>query len=247
MTINRETARLLERVAAVFRVKEGDTFRVKAYNNAATVIDNLSESIDELWRQDKLETVPGLGKALIGYLDEYFSKGRVRHFESQLKKVPAGMFALMEIRGVGPMTAYKLAQKFHLTNEKIALQRLQQLINAGKLNEIDSFKEKSIARLTKSLKIKNSGKGRILLSEALSIAEDFIGYLKQSPLTISVEPLGSLRRRLPTVGDIDLALNTKHPEESMVYVLSYPLISSVITKGDHVSHVKLKNGFEVDI
>ena len=157
------------------------------------------------------------------------------------------MFALMEIRGVGPMTAYKLAQKFHLTNEKIALQRLQQLINAGKLNEIDSFKEKSIARLTKSLKIKNSGKGRILLSEALSIAEDFIGYLKQSPLTISVEPLGSLRRRLPTVGDIDLALNTKHPEESMVYVLSYPLISSVITKGDHVSHVKLKNGFEVDI
>ncbi|KKT49189.1 MAG: PHP domain protein [Candidatus Collierbacteria bacterium GW2011_GWC2_44_18] len=247
MTVNRETAQLLERVAAVFRVKEGDTFRVKAYLNAATVIDSLTEPLAELWRQGKLDTVPGLGKALVGYLGEYFAKGKVRHFSSQLKKVPAGMFALMEIRGVGPITAYKLAKKFHLSNEKTALQRLQQLIKAGKLSKIESFKEKSVVRLTKSLKIRNSGKGRMLLSEALSIAEDYISYLKESPLTIAAEPLGSLRRRLSTVGDIDLALNTKHPEESMAYVLSYPQISSVITKGDRVSHVKLQNGFEVDI
>ncbi|NCP47178.1 hypothetical protein COT86_02800 [Candidatus Collierbacteria bacterium CG10_big_fil_rev_8_21_14_0_10_43_36] len=43
---------MLERVAAVFRVKEGDTFRVKAYSNAAAAIDCLSEPIDELWRQE---------------------------------------------------------------------------------------------------------------------------------------------------------------------------------------------------
>ncbi|HCQ31042.1 TPA: hypothetical protein DIU27_01480 [Candidatus Collierbacteria bacterium] len=247
MTVNRETAQLLERVAAVFRVKEGDTFRVKAYLNAAAVIDSLTEPLDELWRQQKLDTIPGLGKALIGYMDEYFSKGRVRHFDTQLKKVPAGMFALMEIRGVGPMTAYKIARKFHLKDRDTAISQLEKLIKDGKLSGLESFKEKSVERLKKSLKVKSSGKGRILISDALSIAEPFIYYLMLSPHTISAEPLGSLRRRLSTVGDIDLAINTKNPTESMSHALSYPQISSIITRGDKVSHVKLKNGFEVDI
>ena len=247
MTINRETAQLLERVAAVFRVKEGDSFRVKAYTNAASVIENLNESIDEIWRQNKLDTVPGLGKALVKYLNEYFSKGHVRHFDSLFKKVPAGMFALMDIRGVGPMTAFKLAKKLHLSDEKTAIRRLQKQIREGRLGKIESFKEKSLERLTKSLKIQTTDKGRLLLSTAMSIAEDYLAYLKQSPLTIEAEPLGSLRRRLSTVGDIDLALNTLHPEASMKYALSYPQISSVIIKGDKVSHVKLKGGLGVDI
>ncbi len=247
MTINRETAQLLKKVAAVFRVKEGDSFRVKAYNNAASAIDNLSEPIDELWRQGKLDTIPGVGKSLLGYLEEYFTKGKVRHFESQFKKVPAGMFALMNIRGVGPMTAYKIAHRFHLKDESTALADLQVLIRKGKLTNLESFKQKSIARLTKALKIKSTGKGRLLLSDALAIAEAFISYLRLSPFTMDAEPLGSLRRRLSTVGDIDLAVKTKKPEETMAHVLAYPQISAVITSGDKTSHVKLKNGFEVDI
>lgn len=247
MTTNRKVAQMLERVAAVFRVREGASFRAKAYENAAAAIDNLTEPVDQLWKQGKINDIPGIGEKMQTHLNEYFKTGHVRHFDSQFKKVPVGMFALMEIRNIGPITAYKIAKKFRLNDEKTAEKELKILLKENKLTKIPSFKEKSIARLKKSLKYQQAGTGRELLSKALPIALEYINYLKKSPDIFDVEPLGSLRRRLPTVGDIDLAVNTPNPDEALKFILNYPQIESVISKGIGISRVKLKNGYEIDI
>ncbi len=247
MSVNTEIANLLRKVSSVFRVKEGDTFRYKAYQNAAVSIENASEPLDELWRQDKLDTISGLGESLIGYLDEYFKKGKVGHFEKTMKQVPAGMFELMNIRGVGPITAYKIAKKFKLNTPETAISELKSLIADGKLSQIPSFKQKTIEKISKSMASMSTENGRMLLSESLLIATKFVSYLKQSPDTVDAVPLGSLRRCLSTTGDIDLALCTDDPATSMAYVLANPEISSVISSGKNVSRVKLKSGHEVDI
>ncbi|KKS31288.1 MAG: hypothetical protein UU94_C0015G0011 [Candidatus Collierbacteria bacterium GW2011_GWB2_42_12] len=247
MTINQETAQLLKRVAAVLRVKEGDTFRYKAYVNAAVAIDNLSDSIFEVWKRGELDTVPGLGESLSRYLNEYFSTGRVRHFESLFKKVPSGMFPLMTIRGIGPITAYKISKKFHLNDPEKTLTELKEILISEKLTKIQGFKEKTISKIKKALDIQSFGKGRLPLYEALPVAEDFINYLLKSKAVSKAEPLGSLRRKLATVGDIDIAICSSKPKEAMNHALSYPQISSVVTTGDKVSHVKMTNGLEVDL
>ena len=248
MTSNQETAELLKKVAAVFRVMEGDTFRVKAYNNAAVAIENSAESVYELWQQDMLDKVPGVGESLKEYLSEYFSKGKVKHFESQFKKVPAGMFSLMEVRGIGPVTAYKISKKFKLDDPKTAIKDLKQILVNGDLSKIEGFKDKTALRIKKALDIKTQAKTkRLLLSEAIQIANEYIDYLNKSPLIVKAETLGSLRRKLSTVGDIDLAICSSKPSEAMDYVTSYPKIAGIVTKGETLSHVKLKNGYEVDI
>jgi DNA polymerase (family X) len=247
MTINQETAQLLKKVAAVFRIKEGDTFRYKAYINASIAIENLSEPITEVWKRGKLNDVPGLGENLTRYLEEYFKTGKVRHFESLFKKVPSGMFSLMTIRGIGPMTAHKIAKKFHLNDQETALADLKEILISGKLSQIKSFKEKTIAKIQKALAIQSFGKGRLPLFEALPVAEEYIAFLVKSKNISLAEPLGSLRRKLSTVGDIDIAICSDKPQMAMDYALSYPQISSVVTKGDKVSHVKLSNGLEVDL
>jgi len=247
MTNNQETAQLLKKVAAVFRVFEGYSFRVRAYENAAVSIENLNQPLEEIWRDGKLDSVPGLGENLVSHLSEYLSTGKAKHFESQFKKVPQGMFALMNIRGIGAITAYKIAKKFKLNDSDKAIDQLKSLIKEGKLIQIKSFKEKTVDKITKALETKATGKGRLLLSEALAIAGRYLDYLKTSPLVIEAETLGSLRRRLSTVGDIDIALSTKDPDGAMKHVLNYPEIKAIITSGDKVSHVKLKNGIEVDI
>lgn len=247
MTINEETVQLLKKVAAVFRVKEGDTFRYKAYINASVAIDNLTESISEIWKRGELNTIPGLGENFISYLEEYFSTGRVKHFESQFKKVPSGMFPLMTIRGIGPMTAYKIAHKFHLNREESAIADLKEILISGKLTKIAGFKEKTIAKIQKALAIQSFGKGRLPLYEALPVAEDLLDFLLKSPDVTAAETLGSLRRRLPTVGDIDIAFCSAQPQKAMAYALSYPQITAVVSTGDKVSHIKLNNGLEVDL
>jgi DNA polymerase (family X) len=247
MTINEETAQLLKKVAAVFRVKEGDTFRYKAYINAAIAIENLTEPITEVWKRGEPDTIPGLGENLIVYLEEYFSTGHVRHFESQFKKVPAGMFSLMTIRGIGPMTAYKIAHKFHLNREESALADLKEILKSGQLEKIQSFKAKTVAKIQKALDIQSFGKARLPLYEALPVAEDLLSFLLKSPDISVAETLGSLRRRLSTVGDIDIAFCSASPQKAMAYALTYPQISAVVSTGDKVSHIKLNNGLEVDL
>lgn len=247
MTINQETAQLLKKVAAVFRVKEGDTFRYKAYINAAVAIENLSEPINEIWKRGDLDSVPGLGENLSEYLNEYFSTGKVQHFNSIFKKVPQGMFSLMTIRGVGPITSYKIAHKFHLNDAETALDDLKEIILSGKLTQIKSFKSKTVAKIQKALSIRSFGKVRIPLYEVLPEAEKYTRYLTQSPVISAAEPLGSIRRKLATIGDIDIAISSNSPQKAMAYALNYPSTSSIVTKGNLVSHVKLRSGLEVDL
>ncbi|KKT34606.1 MAG: PHP domain protein [Candidatus Collierbacteria bacterium GW2011_GWA1_44_12] len=247
MTRNTEAALLLEKVGAVFRVLEGDSFRSKAYFNAAVVLNNLAESIDDLYTKNKLKDIPGIGEGMRKYLGEYIKKGKVRHFESLFKKVPAGMFPLMEIRGIGPVTAYKIAKRFRLIKADKALGELKKLVEQDRITDITGFREKTTLKIKKALDVNAGGKRRLLLAEALPIAEDFIAYLNKSSLIVEAEPLGSLRRKVSTIGDIDMAINSKKPVEAMKHALGYPEISSIITKGDKVSHIKLKNGYEVDI
>jgi DNA polymerase (family 10) len=247
MTINQKTAQLLKRVAAVFWISEGDTFRYRAYINAAVAVDNLTVPIADIWEQGKLDSVPGIGEKLVSYLDEYFSTGKVRHFDSIMKRVPSGMFSLMEIRGIGPAKSYKIANKFQLDNQDTAISDLKKILSKGELFKVAGFKEKSIRNLKKSLRSHKTKSNRMLLAQALEIAGEYITYLHKSPLISKAEPLGSLRRKLPTIGDIDIAFCSHNSRESMQYALKYPKIKTVILKGDKVARVRLENGISVDL
>lgn len=247
MITNQQIAKILRRVAAVFEIKDNDFFRAHAYQNAANALENLTISARDLWEQGKLTEIPGVGPNIEGHLEELFKTGKVRHFDSEMKRVPGGMFALLDIRGVGPKTAYKLAIKFKLNDEKTALKKVKQLISAGKLSTLPGFGEKRERQIQTSIESQFVKEERLLLSEALRFSQDFLDYLKTIPNVISAEPLGSARRRVATVGDIDLAICTDKPKMVMEAVLKYREINKVISSGESVSRVQLKSGHEIDI
>lgn len=247
MITNAEIAKLLRRVAAVFEIKDDDFFRTRAYQNAANAVEKLTISARDLWEQGKLTEIPGVGPNLAQHLEELFKTGRVRHFETEMKRVPGGMFALLSIRGVGPKTAHKLATKFKLNDEKTALEKVKQLIVAGKLSTLPGFGEKREQEIKTSIESHFAKEERMLLSEALLVSQGFLDYLETVEGVIYAEPLGSLRRRVATVGDIDLAICTDKPKEVMETVLKYKEINKVISSGKSVSRVRLKSGHEIDI
>lgn len=249
MLTNAEIAALLRQVAAVFEVKDKDFFRTRAYQNAANAVENLTISARDLWEQDKLDEIPGVGPNIAGHLSELFKTGKVRHFDHELKRVPAGMFPLLDIRGIGPKSAFKIATKYRLDNGKTALSEIKKLIAAGRIKDLPGFGEKSQQKIKTSIEAKFTKKTtqRLLLSEALPIAERFLNYLKVLPEVKYAEPLGSIRRRVATVGDIDLAIAANEPEKAMRAALKYDQIARVISSGGGVSRVQLKTGHEIDI
>lgn len=244
---NREVAQLLKRVAAAYQIRGADFFRIRAYQNAAASIDTLNSSLYSLWQQDRLDDVPGVGANLLHHLDQLFRTGQVKHFQTEFKKVPQGMFALLSIRGIGPKMAYKIAKEFDLNDEKTALKKLKKLIKDNKLQDLPGFGPKLEEKINTSIKSKFTSKQKLLLPVALDIAQEYVDYLLSSPAITKAEPLGSLRRHADTVGDIDLAFTGPNQARAMAAALKFPRIQQKISAGQSVARVQLDNGHEIDL
>jgi len=247
MLDNRSIADLLRRVAAVFEVTDTEIFRCRAYENTAAAIEGLDIPLKNLWEKNRLDEIPGLGPNLISHLDELFKTGKVKHFELELKKVPAGMFPLLQIRGIGPKLAYRISTKFALNDPDLALKQLKELIDKNQLLGLDGFAASLQEKIKKSLEQVSTQSSRLLLSQALSISEDYLIYLRRSPLVNNAMPLGSLRRKVATVGDIDLGISSSQPAKALKHALAYPQIKTVISAGESVIRVQLESGYSIDV
>src|SRR3989344_6662328 len=108
---NAKLAKILRNVAAAYTINgAGNIFQIRAYENAADSVEHSTSEIKDLWEEGKLGTIPGLGQAIQGYLDELFNTGKVKHFDSIKKGIPELVFDLLDIPGVGPKTVQKIAK-----------------------------------------------------------------------------------------------------------------------------------------
>jgi DNA polymerase (family 10) len=240
---NAKVAELLQAVAAAYQIKGiGNIFQIRAYENAATAIEHSTEEIADLWQQKKLEEIPGVGKAIAAYLDELFRTGKANHFEDVQKGIPASVPALLSIPGVGPKTAYKLAAEGKVDS----IEHLKTKITSGQLQKL-GFSEKAVTNIARGIQQMASLSKRLLLPDALRIAEELITGLKADSSVLEAYPLGSVRRMVSTVGDIDLAVSTRNPEQATKTFVGLPQVKDVTDQGETKATVILKNGLQVDL
>jgi len=248
---NREIAELLKRVKAAYEVKGGNRFRIRAYENAAVSIEHSTSEIKDLWDEGKLDQIPGVGSNMASYLDELFRTGKVKHFEEIMKDLPPAMFVFEKIPGVGAKRALSLARNLNIVEEKDALSKLKKAAMSGQIREIEGFGEKLENELLLNIKALERGEikeTRMPLFIAYALAEEIIDYLKKSPEVIEADPLGSLRRMLPTVGDIDIAVSTKNPKAALDYFFKFHKIKKIVSRGEEsLGRVILNSGQQVDI
>ncbi|HEY5601326.1 MAG TPA: helix-hairpin-helix domain-containing protein, partial [Patescibacteria group bacterium] len=204
---NAQIAELLRSVAAAYEVKSGNRFKVVAYENAATSVEHATSELKDLWEEEKLDTVPGLGKSMQAHLGELFKTGKVKYFETLFKGLPKGMFEILGVPGIGPKKAYKLSRELKI--ESVA--DLEKAAKKGKIAGLEGFGSKSEEVTLRSIDEFKRQTGRMTLPVAFPIAKDVVGWLKKSKDVERAEPLGSLRRMVSTVGDIDIAVASKNP------------------------------------
>jgi len=238
---NKEIAELLRNVSAAYQVKGLNYFQIRAYDTAADAIENTTLDVKTLWETGKLDQIPGIGTHIANYLDEYFTTGKVSHFESVFKQIPEDMFQFLKIPGVGPKTAYKIAEA-----GVVSIKDLEERIKSGWLLKHD-FGQKTLDNILRGIEEFNRKSDRYLLPIAGELAEDVVNYLKHNKDVIYADPLGSLRRRLSTVGDIDIAVGTKNPKGVIDHFVKYPSTHEVIEKGDTTATILLRNGIQVDL
>ncbi len=228
---NEELLIILKEVLAAMEVKQVSFFRIRAYQNVISAIEDLTISVFDLWRQNRLDEISGIGGTLSQHLDNLFTKGKVKDFDDVKEDLPEGMFALLGLRGIGAKKAFKLATIFNLTTREKALELLKQAI-------LDTLNEQ---RLNKN------SKERMLLSKASQVAARLVEYLHTCELVEGVEILGSLRRREPTVGDLDIAVTTSNPKAVVAHFVAFEEVAVITAQGESRAAVVLSNDVQVDI
>ena len=241
---NKDIARLLREISAGYQARGENRFKIIAYDNAAASVEHATRELKDLWEDGRLDTVPGLGKSIRKHLDELFSTGKVKHFEEVKKSLPQGMFSLLEIGGLGPKSAYKLAKELNLKS----IDDLKKAAENKKIRKIPGFGQKSEnIILTAIAELKGRVTNRYLITEAFPVAERVLGYLRSHKDCERAEPLGSLRRMVATVGDIDIAVASQNPREIIEHFKKFKEVKRILDAGPRKSSLLLLNGMQVDL
>lgn len=238
---NKQISELLRNVAAVYQIKNKNQFQIRAYDLAADSIEHSPSDVKTLWEEGQLDLVPGLGDKIRSYLDELFREGKVEHFEEAFAGIHKSIFEFLKIPGIGPKTAQRLSE----AGVK-SVDDLEEKIKTGKLLEKD-FSEKILQKILQGIGEYKRKSDRILLPIAQEAAEEIIAYLKDFSKVKRADTLGSLRRMVATVGDIDLSVASEDPEAVIKHFCNYSGVDRVIESGERTATVLLKIGQRVDL
>ena len=247
---NTQIAELLRAIAASYQLEDEskNRFRIIAYQRAADAVEHASSELKDIWDEKKLDEVPGIGKSIAKHLGELFETGKSKHFEELTKKYPSQMFDLMQIPGVGAKTAYKLVRAFELKiSEKNPVEDLEKLAKQGKIAKLEGFGEESQKDILSAIKEVKGRTKRHLLPYASKIANDLVEWLVKDNSVEKANPLGSLRRRASTVGDIDIAVASEDPRRVIDHFVKYPNTQRVLEKGNTTASIIVQGEVQVDL
>jgi len=234
---NQELAQIFKAIAAIYDY-HGENFRSLAYQRAYRVINSIPEDLSAL-SEKELEEIEGIGKGIATKIIEYFQTGKIRRYEELKKTVPHQFIDLIELKGFGPKTVKKIHEELGITTRA----QLVKALKDGTIAALKGFGQKKVENMLKGLEAIRTTEERILLWDALNIAQSLLEELRQLPEVKQAEAAGSIRRRRETIGDIDILISAaeRHRNKIMERFTTLPEVEEVIAKGETKSSVIIKD------
>ncbi len=239
---NLEIAEKLNKMAELLELNEVE-FKPRAYRKAAMTVESLSEDIEKIAKEDKLEELPGIGKHIAQKIKDMIATGTFKAYEELKKETPIDVDALESIEGIGPKTVKKLYKELGVKT----VQDLEKAAKEGRIREIEGLGPTVEGNILKGIEFSKKGKGRVLLGFALPSAQEIINSLKELKEVNQLSLAGSLRRRKETIGDIDILATSSRPEKVMDFFTSMKNVADIIAKGRTKSSIRLDSGIQADL
>ena len=240
---NQEVAALLEDIADLLEVKNENQFRVRAYREAARTIGGMTEDVLKLWEEGRLREIPGVGPSIASKIDEFLRTGRLQYYEELRAQTPVGFTQLLSVPGLGPRRAEILRQKLGVTT----LAQLEEALREHRVRGLPGFGEKVEENLLREIERLPQRQRRLLLGVALPAAEEVISLLRGHPAVARISEAGSIRRRVETIGDIDILVASDRPLEVMDAFTTLPIVKETLAKGPTKSSVLTKSNLQIDL
>jgi DNA polymerase (family 10) len=234
---------VLETIATLLELQDENPFKIRAYTNAARSIETWGGNLRELAEQNRLEEIPGVGKAIAAKITDLALTGSSVFYDELRAKFPPGILELFSLAGLG-------AKKIKALHEKLqvgSIADLERACREGRVAELPGFGKTTQEKLCKIIENRAKHTGSFQLGQVAAEAERLRADLRDHPDAAQAEIAGSYRRRKEIVRDLDFIVATKKPEAITEFFVSHPLVESVIARGATKTSVRLRSGIQADL
>ncbi len=234
---------VLETIATLLELQEENPFKIRAYTNAARSIETWGDNLRELAEENRLEEIPGVGKAIAGKISELILTGSSKFYDELRAQFPEHILELFSLPGLG-------AKKIKALYEKLQINSIADLAQAcadGRVAGLPGFGKATQEKLAKTIADRSQHAGSFQLGAVANEAEQLQEDLRGHPDALRVSTAGSYRRRKEIVRDLDFIVATTEPAEITNFFVRHALVESVIARGTTKTSVRLRSGIQADL
>jgi len=181
-------------------------YKPSAYRRAAENVRDYPGSVAALAANDPdaVEDIDRVGDAIASKIVSYVTSGLIEELEELRDELPVDMADLTAVEGVGPKTVGTLYRELGVRT----LADLEAAAEAGEIQAVSGFGAKTEQNILDNIAFAKEARGRERLGDARPVADDLLAQMREVSVVQHAEVAGSIRRWLPTIGDVDVLVAT---------------------------------------
>jgi DNA polymerase (family 10) len=230
---NAEVANVLSQIGTMLELRGENPFRCQAYHNAARAVEQLEGNVADLVASGELDGVRGLGVGMREKIATLVSTGDLPEYDELKASLPAGLFEMLRLPGIGPKKVKALYDNLHIDT----MEKLRAACETGAVAKLKGFGLKTQQKILEGIAFLGEAGQRLRIDQVLPLADAVLGRLRRVPGVQRSAVCGSLRRRRETVKDIDLVFSAADPKPLMEAFVNMPEVVTVTGHGETKSSV----------
>ncbi|MGI8658493.1 MAG: DNA polymerase/3'-5' exonuclease PolX [Candidatus Limnocylindria bacterium] len=240
---NADLARIFNEIGDMLEILGEVVYKAVAYRRVADAVERYPDDVASLYRRGEPPKLPGAGAALTAKLGELSETGRLEYHERLRAQVPDGLLDILRIPGVGPKTVRLVSTELGIDS----VETLQAAAEEGRLRHVKGLSARTEANILDGIGRLERRSSRMLIHDADAMMAGLIARLRDARGVHRIEVAGSLRRRRPTIGDLDLLAAVDDPAAVIAALDGLSEVERVVAAGTDKSSIILGDGPRVDL
>ena len=240
---NAEIARIFGEIGDMLEILGEVVYKAVAYRRVADAVERYPDDVAALFRRGDSPKLPGAGAALKTKLAELAETGRLEYHERLRAQVPDGLLEILRVPGIGPKTVRLLSTELGIDS----VEALRAAAEAGRLRAVKGLSERTERNVLEGIARIELRSSRLLIHDADALVAGLLERLAETRGVRRIEVAGSLRRRRPTIGDLDMLAAVDDPAALIDALDGMPEVEKVLSAGVDKSSIVLREGPQVDL
>ena len=240
---NADLARIFNEIGDMLEILGEVVYKAVAYRRVADAVERYPDDVAALYQRGEPPKLPGAGAALTAKLAELAETGTLAYHDKLRAHVPDGLLDMLRVPGVGPRTVRLL----HETLGIDSLDGLRAAAESGGLRHVKGLSARTEQNILEGIARIERRSARLLIHDADALIADLVARLRDVRGVHRIEVAGSLRRRRPTIGDLDLLAAVDDPGALIGALDELPEVEKVLSAGVDKSSIVLRDGPQVDL